>query len=311
MNMKTYLGISGLILIFTFSGCIKDNSAQLQRDEQTKLQNYLTVHKITVQPTADGLYYIENKAGTGVTPVLANYIIVEYTNTLIDGTVIETTDSTKAANYNILPIVAYHGPLKIKLSNYWIQGFVEGVSMMKEGGTAQFIIPSKIAYGAGSSSIIPQYATILSTVELVRVIKDPVADDRASINRWLDSLKIQHGDSTEDGIYLKIDKDTVGDLISSYQTVNIFYSEKLLDGTFISGTHGKTTYSFIVGNNTIIPKGFEKAILLLKNGSHARFILPYYMAYGASGYVNGYYQFQVPPYSSTIYDVTITSVTKK
>ncbi len=57
---------------------------------------------------------------------------------------------------------------------YLIAGFDEGISYMKEGGKATFLLPSSLAYGsAGLLYQLPGYTPLLYDVELVKVSPGP------------------------------------------------------------------------------------------------------------------------------------------
>jgi FKBP-type peptidyl-prolyl cis-trans isomerase len=51
-----------------------------------------------------------------------------------------------------------------------IAGWDEGVSLLKVGDKARFVIPSDLAYGSsGAGGVIPADATLIFDVELVAV----------------------------------------------------------------------------------------------------------------------------------------------
>ncbi|MBI4645341.1 MAG: FKBP-type peptidyl-prolyl cis-trans isomerase [Bacteroidia bacterium] len=53
-----------------------------------------------------------------------------------------------------------------------IQGWVEALPLMKEGGRAQLIIPSRLAYGKiGKEASIPPYSTLIFEIDLLEVKK--------------------------------------------------------------------------------------------------------------------------------------------
>ncbi|PKP50622.1 MAG: peptidylprolyl isomerase [Bacteroidetes bacterium HGW-Bacteroidetes-11] len=125
-------------------------------EELGKLNNYIKNNKITVKPTASGLYYIETLAGTGEKPVAGKKVKVHYTGTLLDG---QKFDSS----------VDRGQPFEFVLGQgQVIQGWDEGIAMMKKGGKARLVIPSSIAYGPdGRMPTIPPSATLIFDVELI------------------------------------------------------------------------------------------------------------------------------------------------
>ena len=59
-------------------------------------------------------------------------------------------------------------PIKFPLGQgQVIQGWDEGIALLKKGGKAQFIIPSSIGYGKRGGGPIPPYSTLVFEVELV------------------------------------------------------------------------------------------------------------------------------------------------
>ena len=56
---------------------------------------------------------------------------------------------------------------------YLIAGFDEGITYMKEGGKARFLLPSSLAYGSAGYYTIPGYTPLLYDVQLVKVSPGP------------------------------------------------------------------------------------------------------------------------------------------
>ena len=129
-----------------------------KKEEPAKIQNYLKANKITVAPTASGLYYVEVKKGTGVQATAGKTVSVHYTGTLINGTKFDSSVDRKK------PFEFVLGQGQV------IPGWDEGIAMMKKGGKAKLIIPSKLAYGEnGSAPVIPPSAPLVFDVELLDV----------------------------------------------------------------------------------------------------------------------------------------------
>lgn len=129
-----------------------------KKEEMSILQNYIQKNNIKVAPTSSGMYYIEQTKGTGDQAGNGKKVKVHYTGTLLNGTKFDSSlDRKKPFEFTI-------GQGEV------IPGWDEGISLMKEGGKARLIIPSRLAYGeAGRMPTIPPSATLIFDVELLEV----------------------------------------------------------------------------------------------------------------------------------------------
>ena len=125
--------------------------------EKASIESYLTKNNITVSPQASGLYYIVTKEGKGTNPSNGKKVKVHYTGKLLDGTVFDSSIGKP--------------PLEFVLGGDMILGFTEGISLMKKGGKALLLIPSRLGYGANGAGggTIPPYSPLLFEVELVDI----------------------------------------------------------------------------------------------------------------------------------------------
>lgn len=113
--------------------------------------------KAGMQTTASGLQYQVLKAGTGKTPKVSSKVKVDYEGRLIDGTVFDSS-------------IARQHPAEFQV-NQVIQGWTEGLQLMKEGAKYRFFIPANLAYGQiGSGDIIEPNSTLIFDVELLQVL---------------------------------------------------------------------------------------------------------------------------------------------
>ena len=111
-----------------------------------------------VKTTASGLQYKVITEGSGESPTAADEVTVHYKGTLING---EEFDSS----------IARGQPVTFPLGNV-IEGWTEGVQLMKPGAKYQFFIPSKLAYGERGAGVkIGPNQTLIFEVELIEVKK--------------------------------------------------------------------------------------------------------------------------------------------
>ena len=129
-----------------------------KKAEQGKIDKYLKNNNVTVKPTKSGLYYIETEAGTGEQAVAGKRVKVHYTLYYLDGTKLQSSkDANRPFEFNL-------GKGEV------IKAWDEGIALMKAGGKATLLAPSKISYGEnGKGKDIPPYTPLLFEVELLEV----------------------------------------------------------------------------------------------------------------------------------------------
>jgi FKBP-type peptidyl-prolyl cis-trans isomerase len=162
MIKKHYLSILlffAAVLLLSLGSC--DPGRKYEKDESNSISGYLNSHPTdTFKLETSGLYYRDVVAGTGRTPAVHDTAHVIYTGKYLNGTVFDT--NVGGADL-IFPIG----------EGYLITGFDEGITYMVEGGKAQMLVPSKLAYGTQGYYTIPGYTPLLFDVELVKVVPGP------------------------------------------------------------------------------------------------------------------------------------------
>ena len=113
-----------------------------------------------VKTTASGLQYKVLKKGTGKQATIESVVLTDYHGTLIDGTVFDSSvDRGQPAEFPVGQV---------------IQGWQEGIPLMKEGAKYRFFIPQELAYGMQSPSPkIPAGSTLIFDVDLLEVKPAP------------------------------------------------------------------------------------------------------------------------------------------
>lgn len=115
-----------------------------------------------VKTSESGIQYVDEKEGTGPSPVKGARIKAHYTGRLTNGT---KFDSSYDRGQPLAFAVGVGQVIK-----GWDEGILGGPGMpaMKEGGKRKLIIPPGLAYGArGAGGVIPPNATLEFDVELV------------------------------------------------------------------------------------------------------------------------------------------------
>jgi FKBP-type peptidyl-prolyl cis-trans isomerase FkpA len=107
-----------------------------------------------VKETVSGLQYIVLEEGQGSTPDENAIIILHQRCQLANGTVIEDTYKENK-------------PSEVKM-NELIEGYSEGVQLMKKGARFKLFIPPELAWGKkGSGSKIPPNSLLIFDVKLI------------------------------------------------------------------------------------------------------------------------------------------------
>ena len=115
-------------------------------------------NKPKVITTESGLRYEILTEGEGVSPGPSSRVKVDYSGTLADGTVFDSSRE--------------RGQPAVFALNQVIKGWTEGLQLMKPGALYRFVIPSELAYGdSGAGSAIPAGATLTFEVELISIEK--------------------------------------------------------------------------------------------------------------------------------------------
>jgi len=140
----------------------QEKLAAEKRSEGTK---FLTENakNPAVQSTASGLQYIVLTEANGAKPAASDKVKVHYEGTLVDGTKFDSSYDRGE-------------PIDFPL-NQVIQGWTEGIQLMSVGSKYRFFIPSELAYGEqGAGGVIPPFATLIFTVELLDINPPAVTD---------------------------------------------------------------------------------------------------------------------------------------
>ncbi len=129
-------------------------------ENKTKGETFLNQNKTKegVVSLPSGLQYKILQKGDGATPSKEDTVTVDYTGTLIDGQVFDTTEKTgKPATFKVSQV---------------IPGWTEALQLMPSGSTWEVYVPSDLAYGprAVGGPIGPN-ETLIFKIHLISVKK--------------------------------------------------------------------------------------------------------------------------------------------
>ena len=136
-----------------FTGA-KEERETAARKQQEELMGELAQG---FEKTESGLRYKFISEGDGAKAEKGKTVSVHYKGMLADGTVFDSSYKRKE-------------PIEFPLGQgHVIQGWDEGIQMLKVGDEARFVIPSHLGYGSrGAGGVIPPDATLVFDVELVK-----------------------------------------------------------------------------------------------------------------------------------------------
>jgi peptidyl-prolyl cis-trans isomerase A (cyclophilin A) len=134
--------------------------ARMRREAQLKAESEAKMEQLAAgfEKTASGLRYQFIQKGDGKQAEAGKTVSVHYEGSLENGKVFDSSYPRKK-------------PIEFKLGiGQVIEGWDEGIALLKVGDKARFVIPSDLGYGSrGAGGAIPPNATLIFDVELMDV----------------------------------------------------------------------------------------------------------------------------------------------
>jgi peptidylprolyl isomerase len=198
-----------------------------------------------LQQTASGLKYFDVVPGSGATPGSEDWVTVEFTATLEDGTLIGASGMRG-------------GPATIPLTELAkdVPGWAEGMSTMQVGSLREIVVPPELAYGAqGAGGVIPPNATLVFVVNMLGTKPAPKVE--------IEDVVIGTGAEAKAGMNVKVN-----------------YTGTLTNGTVIESS--QTPMEFVLGNGQVMP-GWEQGLPGMKAGGKRVVTIPPELAFGTQG----------------------------
>ena len=221
-----------------------------------------------LKTTGSGLKYADIVTGTGATPGSSDWVTVEFTATLQDGTLIGASSIRG-------------GPASIPLADLAkeVAGWAEGMSTMKVGGVRELIVPPKLAYGdQGAGNVIPPNATLIFVVEMIDTKPAPKVD--------ITDIVVGTGVEAGPG-----------------KSVSVNYTGTLTNGVVFDSSFARNEpITLTLGAGQVIP-GWEQGLQGMKVGGTRVITIPSELAYGAQGAGS-----QIPPNATLVFQLELLGV---
>ena len=297
--MKYIVGIC-MICAVLFSSCSVDTVDEQANKNEVDIQNYISLNKLTMQKSPEGLYYQLNTSGsTGKIKNLGDLVTFNYKMSLLDGTIIDSTSKAKGINRSMV------WGLNNSSSVYNLP-----LTMLKEGESGVFLIPSALAFGGTAYGDVPAFSVIKLELSL-----DAIRNETEQIAMIQKTYAIENPEKTSTGlVFKKLVENPTGALVSADTPVLVNYVGRLsysyvhadasgayvYNAIFGSGTLGTPTVPFVLSQNNLIP-GFTEALKKMRAGEKAAVIIPYALGYGTAG------NSAIPGYSTLYFEISVVA----
>ena len=265
MKLKIYFYFLALAL---FVSCGDDDPSCINRtiaEEAADIDAFIAANGLTMQTTGSGLRFNIDTPGAGLPVQLGDTVELEFTGTRLDGTIFDQGEI---------------GPFLFQ-SGSFIAGFEEALTLLNQGATGSFIIPSSLAFGcnAPANGSVGPNEILFVTITITRINCEPTPlNDELTI---IDGYASSNGftvQSTASELLYEITTAGTGDNIMYGDVITVDFRGTLLDDrVFDEGQLGPLTLDM----GSFIP-GFEEGLLLLNEGAEATLFLPSSLAYGCS-----------------------------
>ena len=147
--------LKGKNIVCNYNDC----SIKAPDPEILALQNYLSANSIIAVQHCSGLFYRVENPGTGQAPLICSYVSVRYKGYLTSGAVFDET--TTAVPINLSQV---------------IQGWKNGVPLLKTGGRIVLYVPPSLGYGnqevrdQNGNILIPANSNLIFEINLDAII---------------------------------------------------------------------------------------------------------------------------------------------
>jgi|GEM_PF-278299 len=208
-----------VLVLATLISCGDDDPScvnQTIAEEADEIDAFLTSNGLTMQTTGSGLRFNVDSPGAGAPVQIGDTVELEFTGTRLDGTIFDQGEI---------------GPFLFQ-SGAFIAGFEEALTLLNQGATGSFVIPSSLAFGCnppvnvsvGANEIL--FVTI--TVTRINCEPTPLMDEETIIDGYASSNGFTT-QTTASGLRYEITTAGSGNNIQYGDVITVDFRGSLLD----------------------------------------------------------------------------------
>lgn len=216
----------------------------------------------------DGIFFIDEKKGTGLTLTAGMRAKIHYTGWLLQG---KKFSSSKDLG-KPMDIILGTGKL--------IKGFEVGLEGLKPGAVRWLKISPFMAYGNTPLTTIPPNSTLIFRVELLSVVSDEALTESIDFFPDINSLTLEDG---KEGLKYAVLKKGEGEPAKAGGKVRVHYTGWLTNATkFDSSRDRGQIFGFTLGAGRVI-RGWDLGIEGMLPGEKRVLVIPPGLGYGSRG----------------------------
>jgi FKBP-type peptidyl-prolyl cis-trans isomerase len=278
------VAISGLL------SCTKesvDPTSKFYDDNDIEIKTYQDKNGGTT--TTTGLYYkITTPNPTGKQATVGEEIEFAYKAMNLKGQLVDSSAASAPVYY----------PLGIQSV---FPGLEQGLSLMREGEKATFLIPSYLAYNDQVKTNLPAYSVVRFDVTLNRS-----RSEEQQIDEYVAKNNLTVTEKTASGLrFIRTVTNASGTTPGIGQTLTIKYLGKQLRNSSAFDSTGTGTFDALLGQSKYV-KGFEEGLSKMKIGEKATIIFPSTLGYGVAGVIQSN-RYVITPYAPLRFDLELVS----
>lgn len=133
---------------------------KVSKIDRAIIREYIALQDMTFDSTESGIFYSLENPGIGDPPTDNSMVTVNYELYLVDGTLMESTQTTGE-------------PSKFEVGKV-IPGWQEALKLMGVTGKGTFVIPSRLGYGLRRVNGMPPNTILVFDIELVEIVDNVI-----------------------------------------------------------------------------------------------------------------------------------------